>query len=147
MKNIIFFLLFFTSLVAFGQVSDSIKVKITGKWAMTKHVLPTADEAMNKIIKETKSTYEFKSDGSYSHTFSQIYEGKLYTVVKEGHWKISSDKKEITLFNSKFLPPHDKNGIVGDHHLVIIKLSKTEFVTNEYYYDEAVPGTSYYKKQ
>ena len=147
MKKIIAFIFLIISLSAFGQKTDSVKTKITGKWAMTKHVLPTADESINQLIKSTKSFYEFKSDGSYTHTFSQIYDGKPYTIVTAGQWKIASDNKKISVFNSKFLPPHDKDGIAGDRNLIIVKLSTKEFVTNENYFDEAIPGTSYYKKQ
>ena len=142
--HIIILLFFYTTL--FGQTSDS-KNNIVGKWTMVKHTLLEKGKTVDKLNGDAKIIYEFKADGTYKLTSSFKYKGKWDTVVTIGKWKISTDKKNIELFNNKFLPPHDKDGTCADHPLVIKKLTAMDFVTEEYWFSEDPVGTSSYKKQ
>jgi hypothetical protein len=138
-------ILLFSTLL-FGQISDP-KTNIVGKWTMFKHILVENGKPVDKFNSDAIIVYEFNVDGTYKLTSAFKYQGKFDTVVTVGKWKISSDKKKIELFNSKFLPPHDKDGTCADRPLIIKKLTSTEFVTEEYWFSEVPVGTSSYKKQ
>lgn len=114
---------------------------------MVKHTLVENSKTVDKFNSDAKIVYEFSIDGSYKLTSAFKYQGKWDTVVTVGKWKISSDNKNIELFNNKFLPPHDKDGTCADHPLVIVKLTATDFVTKEYWFSEDPAGTSTYIKQ
>ncbi len=127
----------------FSQPIDSIKTKIVGKWILTKHTLLEKGKLVNKFnAQEGKIIFEFKDDGTYVNTSADT----LNSIVTVGKWKISTNKKNIDTYENKFLPPHDKDGICANHPLRIIKLTASEFITNEYFYSESAAGTSYYKK-
>ena len=139
--------IFLTAFTVNGQTTDSIRTNILGKWTISKHTLPEKGKVVNKFkAAETKITYEFRADGTYTNTSIWLFQGKWDTVVTVGKWKISPDKKNILTYDSKFLPPHNKDGQEADHPQKIIKLTKMEFVTEESLYSET-PGTSYYTKQ
>jgi hypothetical protein len=146
MKHLQTFILLFFSAVLFGQTTDK-KTNIVGKWVMVKHMLVENTKTVDKLNGDAKIAYEFKADGAYILTSSFKYKGKWETVVTVGKWKISADNKKIELFNNKFLPPNDKDGICADHPLIIKKMTATEFVTEECWFSEAPAGTSSYKKQ
>src|ERR1700722_16193187 len=130
-RSIITGLLLLTSGLAFGQTTDSIKMKIVGKWLLVKHTLVEHLKIVDKLTPDTKDTYEFKNDGAYRNTTTN----KFGTVIVLGHWRISSDGKSIETYNNKFLPPSDHTGTTinndADHPLKIIKLTLNEFVPNE----------------
>lgn len=142
-----FFLLFNVCSI-FGQSIDSINVKLIGDWTLYKHTLLEKGKNEDKFNPiETKIIYEFKRDFTYKLISTWKFQDKGDSIITVGKWKISADKKQINLYDNKFLPPHDKDGICADHPLKIVKLTKTDFVTEEYIYNEFPVGISYYKKQ
>ena len=146
MKYLQTIILFLLSTLLFGQSYDP-KTTIVGKWTMVKHTLIENGRTEDKYNSDVEITYEFKADGTYQLTSSFKYQGKWDTIVTVGKWKISSESRSIELFENKFQPPHDKDGISVDHPLVIKKLTKSHFVTEEYWFSELTSGTSTYKKQ
>ena len=69
---------------AFGQTTDSIKVKIIGKWTLIKQTIIENNEIKDILTADTKQIYEFKADGTYKFTMTN----KFGTCIAVGNWRI-----------------------------------------------------------
>jgi hypothetical protein len=121
--------------------NGNVQTQIIGNWIMSKHMLEQNGVSKDMWTSEFKATYSFKHDGTWMSTYWRKGYG---TVITVGKWKVVDNGKKIQLYGNRFLPPHDKDGKVADHKLDVLKLSNSEFVTNEYMFAEDPVGTSYY---
>lgn len=110
---------------------------------MSKHLWGQKDSLKNMWTSEFKRTFTFNPNGAWSSTYWRRGYG---TTVTTGHWKIIDKGEKIRLFKNRFLPPDDKAGTVADHSLNVLRLTGTEFVTNEYMFAEDPVGISYYQR-
>lgn len=146
MKYVQTLLLFLFSTMLVGQM-PSPETNLIGKWAMVEHTLEENGKTIDKFNEDAQVAYEFNADGSYELRSSFKYNGKWNTVVTVGQWRISPDSTHVELFDNNFLPPHDTDGTCADHALVIVDLTSSVFVTEEYWFSEYPPGRSTYRKQ
>ncbi|MES2133667.1 MAG: hypothetical protein V4506_15060 [Bacteroidota bacterium] len=142
-RIIISIALLFLTTNFFGQPTDTVSTKIIGKWLLVRHTLVEKGVSTNKLTSNQTYTYQFNKDGTYNIT----YKDKKYGAnVTAGKWKKIENGKKISLYENTDVPD-DPMVLIGDHDLKIIKLSSTDFVTEEYLFSEDPIGTSYYKKQ
>ena len=139
----IFTILFLFATNTYGQIIDSTSSKVVGKWLLVKHTLPEKGKEKNFLTANDIYTQEFNADGTYQ---AKWFDKKLGATVNEGKWKLIDNGRKIHLYNISDVPD-DPIILISDHDLSIIKLTTTEFVTEEYLFTEAPIGRSYYEKQ
>lgn len=140
--GILIFHLLLSSFI-FGQTTDSVSIKLTGKWLLVKHTLLENGKLINKITPNQIYTYEFNADGTYQVSY---FDKQLGTTLNAGKWKIIDNENKIHFYDNTDVPD-DPMISIGDHDLTIIKLTSTEFITEEYLFSEDPIGKSYYIHQ
>jgi len=140
MKRIFTYFLFLTvPLCFYGQTSDSLKHDLTGKWAMTKHIVLLNGDSTNVVSKFTPPIYYFYKDGTYYKT------GRKKRFKEIGTWTLYSNDSILHLSNRVF-SYGKKIDKLQDKDFKILKWTVDGFSFDEYEYEEFILGTSYYKK-